>query len=366
MNRKLAIGVVILIICVLLAAGGYFLVKPILESRSAETGLESEQVHQEDVATISYDGKQYRYKKDLETVLFIGLDASLEADYIGTVDEPDMKEKESNNESANGKDVDDVLAQDDRPGESGGYNNQVQSDFVTLILLDHEAEKVNILQLNRDTICSIPILDTKGEVAGKQQAQLALAHTYGSGGRDSCVNVRKTVKDLLYGAKIDHFFRISTKSIGPLNDLVGGVTLTLEDDFSFYDKSMKAGKTMKLMGEQAEVFVRSRKQMAEPTNVARMKRQKVYMEKWLDQAKLAISERAQDLLSDGIRKISNDLESDMSIYQLADVIECAESYELGEIVIPEGKAEKAGEYMAFYVDEDALMKTVVELFYEEM
>lgn len=42
-----------------------------------------------------------------------------------------------------------------------------------------------------------------------------------------------------------------------LNDAAGGVTVTLEDDFSALDASMTRVKAMTLMGEQAEIFVRS-------------------------------------------------------------------------------------------------------------
>lgn len=341
MNRKVAIAIIIAIICTLVAACGFFAIRPVIEKVKNHNQEEvmSEGVNQADVATISYDGKKYRAKEDLETVLFIGLDAE--------TDGPNDSEAEE-----------EVTA-------DSSYNNQVQSDFVTLILLDHKAQRVDILQLNRDTICDIPILDTRGETAGTEKAQLALAHTYGSGGRDSCVNVRKTVSDFLFGQKINHFFRISTKSISTLNDFVGGVTLTLEDDFTFYDKSMQMGKTLTLQGKQAEVFVRSRKHMAEPTNLARMKRQKVYMEKWLEQARKSLADSDENLVADCVKEISGDLVSDMSVYELADVIDCAQKYELGSIVSPQGKAEKSDDYMSFYVDEEALMKMVVEMFYVE-
>ena len=62
-----------------------------------------------------------------------------------------------------------------------------------------------------------------------------------------------------------------------LNDLAGGVTVTLEDDFSAADPAMTKGATLTLQGDQAEIFVRRRRDIGEGTNEARMVRQEEYL-----------------------------------------------------------------------------------------
>src|SRR5699024_6112325 len=65
--------------------------------------------------------------------------------------------------------------------------------------------------------------------------------------------------------------------ISVLNDAVGGITVTLEDDFSTLDPAMTAGTTLTLVGDQAEYYVRSRMNIGIGTNEARMARQEEYL-----------------------------------------------------------------------------------------
>ena len=63
-----------------------------------------------------------------------------------------------------------------------------------------------------------------------------------------------------------------------MNDMVGGVTVTIEDDFSEVDPTLKMGETVTLMGEHAENYVRQRKEVADGRNESRMQRQSSYEE----------------------------------------------------------------------------------------
>ena len=68
--------------------------------------------------------------------------------------------------------------------------------------------------------------------------------------------------------------------ISALNDVAGGVTVTLEDDFSMIDPEMTQGRQITLVGDQAEIYVRSRMSMEVGTNEARMVRQQNYISHW--------------------------------------------------------------------------------------
>jgi len=70
--------------------------------------------------------------------------------------------------------------------------------------------------------------------------------------------------------------------IGTLNNAVGGVQVTLEDDFSAEDPAMTKGTTLTLTDEQAERFVRGRMSIGDGLNTSRMRRQKQYMDSFKD------------------------------------------------------------------------------------
>ena len=107
---------------------------------------------------------------------------------------------------------------------------------------------------------------------------MALAHTYGSGGSDSCLNAVKAVSRLLGGVKIDHYMTLTMDGVGKINNLVGGVTVTMLEDFSELDPAMKKGETVTLKGEQALLYVRTRQGIGDQSNLSRMERQRQYLE----------------------------------------------------------------------------------------
>ena len=58
---------------------------------------------------------------------------------------------------------------------------------------------------------------------------------------------------------------------------MGGVTVTLEEDFTAFDPAMTKGTTLTLQGMQAEYYVRQRFYVGDGSNMARMERQRNYM-----------------------------------------------------------------------------------------
>ena len=114
---------------------------------------------------------------------------------------------------------------------SESYNNSGEADMVSLLIFDETNETIHMLSLNRDTMLEIPVLGIGGKQAGTIHGQLALAHTYGSGLEDSAKNLRDTVSDFLYGLNINYYVTMNMDAISVLNDAVGGVRVTVADDF---------------------------------------------------------------------------------------------------------------------------------------
>ena len=180
-------------------------------------------------------------KQNIETYLFMGVDVR------GKVSE-DMK---------------------DNPG---------QADVLMVLVIDREKNTYALLPLNRDTITDVDSLDEKnGNYLATTKIQLALAHANGNGQEQSCDNTVSAVSNLLHDQYIDGYAALNMDGIKIINHEVGGVPVKIEDDFSKTDKTLKRGKTIKLNDEQAYHYVHDRWDVADETNVNRMKRQDRYM-----------------------------------------------------------------------------------------
>lgn len=184
--------------------------------------------------------------------------------------------------------------------ELEAYHLGGQSDFLLLLVFDHANKQVRQLQFDRDTITDIKLVASNGMSAGTRKTQLCLSHAYGRTREENNRNAIWAVENLLGiakdddGAQIDCYISMDISGINKLNELVGGVTVTIpNDDMIAIDPTMTAGTTMTLTGMQAEYFTRYRYNTAEPTNEARMARQRIYMDS------------LEDLLSQRVREDIN-------------------------------------------------------------
>ena len=243
-----------------------------------------------------------------------------------------------------------------------GYLNNQQADFLLLLVLDEAGETCTPIQLNRDTMTQIQILGVTGEPAGTFTGQLALAHTYGSGEEDSCENTADAVSMLLGGVKIDHYVGMTMGAVPLINDMVGGVTVTVLDDFSGIDDSLVEGETVTLQGEQALHYVRIRRGLEDSTNLNRMERQQQYLNALTDQIE-SLGDDFSPSFSE-LDQLSQYIVSDCSVQQLNDLTRRYAGYEMAEEMLDiKGEARQGTEFVENYPDEEALQEQVLSLFY---
>ena len=273
-----------------------------------------------------YNGTAYAKKEDLETVLLLGVDK-----FEGETPE--------------------------------GYLNNQQADFLLLLVMDKQHETCTPIQLNRDTMTQIQILGVTGEPAGTFTGQLALAHTYGSGEEDSCENTALAVSNLLYGMEIDHYVSLTMDGVALLNDLVGGVTVEVLDDFSGIDDSLMQGEIVTLKGQQALTYVRSRGGMEDSSNLHRMERQRQYLAALQQQLKAAVRQEDGFTL-DALLQLNEYMVSDCTVDQLSDLGDSLAAYQVSDILTTPGDAQEGEEFIEFTVDEAALQQLVMDVFYE--
>lgn len=274
--------------------------------------------------TIVRDGVEYFPRQDITVVLFAGID-----EFGPAVD-------------------------------SGSYNNPGEADMVSLLIFDETEKKLDILALNRDIMLKIPVLGLGGKPAGSIHAQLALAHTYGSGLDDSGENLRDAVSDFLYGVDIDYYVTMRMDAIALLNDAVGGVKVNVTDDFSQTDPAIPMGQTV-LTGQQALNFVRTRYGVGDQLNLGRMQRQEAYMRGFVSALKAGMDSSASFFL-DTYDQVSDYLVTDSSAKAMGSLADRYSDYTLGDVVSIKGEnVEK--EYMEFHVDEKDLDRVVLHYLY---
>lgn len=168
--------------------------------------------------------------------------------------------------------------------EQHGYSKGGQSDFLLLLVFDHEAKQIRRLQFDRDTITPIKLINTSGVYVGAHDYQICLSHAYGATQEVNNANAIWAVENLLGiddskdGAGVDWYMTMDISGINRLNELLGGVTVPIYEDFSAWDETMVMGTTMRLTGPQAEYYCRQRYYIGEQSNKSRMARQRIYMD----------------------------------------------------------------------------------------
>lgn len=242
--------------------------------------------------------------------------------------------------------------------ESNAYNNDGEADVVLLAIFEEDAEAISVLCLNRDTMLKMPVLGLGGKPAGTLYGQLALAHTFGSGLEDSCENVRRAVSDFFGGITIDYYAAMNMDAIGVLNDAVGGVTVTVTDDFSETTPVIGIGEVT-LHADQALAFIRTRKDLGDQLNLSRMERHKEYMRGFLEAYRAKGDLSATAVYED----VSAYTVTDCSLNTLGTMMDRFANYTIKEIVSPEGENILGEAYYEFYADEEKLENLVLRLFY---
>ena len=254
------------------------------------------------------------------------------------------------------------LDKNEYPDDSRAYINDMQSDFNLVLVLDKDTNVCTPLLLNRDTMTEIIRLGVFGDEAGTFTGQLALAHTYGSGGSDSCINAKKVVSKLLGGVTIDHYMSFTMDAVPTVNDAVGGVTVTVLDDFQDSETLVK-GKTVVLKGQEALNYVRGRHGAGDQTNVSRMKRQEQYMSALIERL-IATAKKDPDLLTELTLSLGDSFQTDYAVNQLQKLADWLLEAKIEDFVTIDGEAKVGQEFMEFYLDQSSLEKVVNSLFYQ--
>lgn len=322
LKRKLKVGIPIALLIVALIAGILHFAD---QARVSGAGMA-----EDNPDTVKWGGKTYVHKNNVQSYLFIGDDAREQAE-------------------------------DSEELQSLGL-----CDTLILLVVDQNDKSYSMLPINRNTITNINNYDENGEVYGvSEDIQICYAHAAAYREEDACKNTVDAVSELLKGQRIDGFYSLNMNGIATVNDLVDGVTVSVDEDMTRIDPALKAGSTVKLTGEQAEKFVRARRDMVDDDNAKRIKRQNLYLEGVKSAFKAKYGENA-DASSTFMDALSEYAYTDITGGDINKIANALLNYEAkGNIEITGQKGNDDFGWGTFAPDQDSLTDAIITLFYKE-
>ena len=308
---KAKIVIIILAVIAVIAAAGA--VYAGMQNKKADK--EKEEVSAEPESTdgssyITYNGKKYKYNSDLRTMLFMGVDKN------------------------------EVVTVKENTGRSG------QSDCLVLLVLDTDKKTTTLLEISRDSMADVKIYGIDGDYMAKRSCQLT----------------REAVSNLLYDIPIHDYLSLNMSGIVPIVDQIGGVTMTVPEDYTAIDPAFVQGSTITLNGELTEKYIRSRDTSVLGSNEQRMERQTQFVQALLEKVK-STEDGGNSMLRQFWQVGQPYITTDLSL----DMLEKIASYDMNpEILKVPGEVRAGEEHDEFHVDDASLQEMIVNIFYKEV
>lgn len=248
-----------------------------------------------------------------------------------------------------------------------------QADGIFLLANDIARGSMKILLIPRDSMTEITKTDTSwtetnGAKLGEVVDHLSLSYAYGDGREKSCEYTKQAVSHLLMGLKIDSYMAADLEIIASLNDEVGGVTVTIPTmGMEQADPEFVFGQTVRLKGEQAERFVRFRDTERDNSAISRMEQQKLYISGFFQAVKE--KSRTESNITEHLFEMSQDyMVTDMAkdeYLKLAINALEGEGLTSASFKMAPGTGTATETYDEYYVDQEALVPILLDLFYRE-
>lgn len=285
---------------------------------------------EDDGLTVIYNGKKYTYNKNLISIVFLGIDKS----ELGT-------------ETAG----------------SGG-----QADAVYIFTYNINNGECCLIPVSRETMTDVRLYSASGKEMGLENMQLCLAYGYGDGKELSCNNTLESLSRIFYNLPFTSYVSINWDAIGPLNDAIGGVTLTSLEDISTDRSTIQKGDTVSLMGNDAWSYVKYRDTSKLESNASRLNRQKqyinAYMSKLIPMAKQDFTV-ITDIINTADDYMYSNLTTNQLVYIASEILPNVYSSKDITFVSIDGKTKQGETYAEFYPDETSLYETILNIFYEK-
>ncbi|MCM1154941.1 MAG: LCP family protein [Roseburia sp.] len=279
---------------------------------------------------VKYQGQIYAYNEDILTFLFMGIDKS------------------------------DKTVKKVAEGTNGG-----QADALFLLALDPHSQKASVIGINRNTMAEVDIYNEEGAYVNTVQAQIAVQHGFGNGVEESCEYQKEAVSRLFYRLPIHGYAAVNMSAIPELNDIVGGVDVTVLEDMTARVPTFVEGATVHLEGEDALIYVKSRDRNVFGSADKRLARQKQYLTGFIRAVRTAAERDISTvvkLYQAAVPMMTTDITLDEAVYLASQALD----YSLGseDFHMLEGESVMGERFEEYYIDETALYELILDVFYE--
>lgn len=279
---------------------------------------------------VKHNGTIYAYNEEMMTFLFMGIDKDSDAKEVAE-------------------------------GTDGG-----QADAMFLAAVNPKDRTVKVIGLNRNTMADVDIYNEEGAYVNTVKAQIAVQHGFGNGMEESCDYQCRAVSRLFYGLPIHGYAAINMAAIPALNDAVGGVDVTVQEDLSIKDPLLVEGAQVHLEGKSAFWYVKYRDTNQFGSADGRLERQKQYLAGFMQAAKETVKEDISVVtrIYSALRPMMvTNITSGEAVYLATELLD----YDFGGkdgLRMMKGETVMGEVFEEFYADEEALYEMILDIFYE--
>lgn len=341
-NKKFFIitAIIIVIIVVLISVLASYFESAKKSLKTTDSVVDGKNINHKSISdSVEYNGGQYIYNADIVNILVLGIDSDLP-----------------------------VTQKQEKIGDMG------QTDAIYLVSIDTKKHSLQVYAIPRDSMCEVDIYDESGKLVSLMDAQLALQYNFAL----DCVNSSRlsaeAVSRLMYNIPIDRVCVFNCEAIGVINDAVGGVEVTIENDFTdesgeVLEPEFYKGNTLKLNGEQAVTFIRERDCSIFKSAMDRVERQEQYISSLVSTAKSKLKRNTMIALSILNKLKENDcIYTDISASELMYIAQLAgrTHFSMEDVTTIPGEVKMGEEFEEYHTDSTALKKIVLENFYTKV
>ena len=279
-----------------------------------------------------YNGNKYQYNNRVTTLLYAGLDSFDELNQTAT------------------------------------YGDKARADSIMLIVLDEASKKMSVVAINRDTMTDVHRFSRNGGDLGTYVTHLGYAYANGDGGTASCENLKTAVSNLFNNLPIDGYMVSNQTSIVMINDLVGGVTVTVpNNDLATQYPELTEGNIVTLDESNVRAYVQQRDTAVDFSNEGRIERQKSFVLSFMDEFGTLVRDNSTQVW-DELEECSNWMQTDITKNKYLSLADAFSQTNLApdSYYILEGEDQLGELHDEFYYDEDALQELIIKLFYREI
>lgn len=320
-NKKIiAVIVAAILLVALFGVGIHFIEK--LGLKDQQFGDTGDWGEEEEQTILEFGDKSYVSDDDVDAYLIIGTDAG-------------------------GEDL----------GEA--YKGEL-ADFLTLLLIDNTTQKFAFMQIDRNSMMEVQVLDEEGDHYGYATQQICLAHWYGLNAEQRNENTVEAVSRFFGNLNIDNYYTINMADMDKINNAIGGVVVDIDTDMTNIDPAFVKGESVLLTDGQAEKFVRARKSVGSGSNRERMARQTQYMQKAYNLVMGQLRENPE-YINELYDSLEDTVQSDNDQSDLSRLANHILQYESLGILQFEGEAKRGDtqgdgiEHEEFYTDQSSIL-----------